>query len=290
VNWATVHDGQMCYLKHSVPAALGLLYHSLIEGFSAPKMVKVLDTTAYLTSQNYDRTWRRINETIEMVVACLDGSDALKPGLPGWKAVLRVRFLHTKVRLGLLRRGKWNEEQNGLPINQEDMVATQLAFSTNVLDAVQFMTGRLTRQDQEAYLHLWRYIGHLIGVREEYNPCTTMERAKNTLDVMIAHLMHPDARSGEVARNVLRAVSWRNLYAGISWSYAMHSEMARLLMGNPMADALGIERFPLHRIYAYLTWGFIYVFTNVSAPFISTWVSTFLLQAMRAQVNRALHK
>ena len=30
----------------------------------------------------------------------------------------------------------------------------------------------LSEPDQLAYLHLWRYLGHLLGLRGEWNPCT----------------------------------------------------------------------------------------------------------------------
>jgi hypothetical protein len=35
--------------------------------------------------------------------------------------------------------------------------------------------------DQDAFLHLWRYIGYLLGIRDEFNPCTSREIAKEFL-------------------------------------------------------------------------------------------------------------
>ena len=290
VDWAAIHDGQLCFLKHPGPAAFGLLYYSLIGGFSAPKIVKTLDATAYMTTQNYDRTWRRLNETFEMVVDCLEDPDGLQPGRAGWKSVLRVRFLHSRVRLGILSRDTpWDAAQYGLPINQEDMVGTLLSFSTNVVETIQRMTGRLTRADEEAYLHLWRYIGHLIGVREEFNPLASIERARGTTESIVMHLLHPDRRSGEVARNVLRAVSGRE-QGRMRWSYAAHSEMARLLLGHPLADALGLETSLIHRLHANLVWALIYVLSNIFGPFIGPRQVAAVKKALRFHLNRALQK
>lgn len=74
----------------------------------------------------------------------------------------------SKVRRGLLRRkGKkeWDRERYGVPINQEDMAATLLAFSTNAIVGVQFVAGvGMSRREEEDYLALWRYIGWLLGV------------------------------------------------------------------------------------------------------------------------------
>lgn len=267
VDWQVLLHGQLCFLRNAGPAGFGLLYFSLIGGFSAPKIVKVLDATNYMTSKNKDATWRRLNETFQMVVGCMDSPECMKPGQSGWKSVLKVRFLHSRVRLGILSRGTWDAQEYGLPINQEDMVGTILSFSVNVLDTIQRMTGRLTRADQEAYLHLWRYIGCLMGIKEEYNPCKTLETARGTTESVILHLLHPDRRSGEVARNVLQAVSGRQERM-LNWSYAAHSEMARLLLGHPLANALGLETSLVHRAYVYWVFGLVYVLSNVFGPFI----------------------
>jgi hypothetical protein len=54
--------------------------------------------------------------------------------------------------------------------------------------------GSLTREDKEAYLHLWRYIGYLIGLNEDLNPCVTVEKASGLLESIVIHLIHPDER------------------------------------------------------------------------------------------------
>lgn len=70
-------------------------------------------------------------------------------------------------------------DANGVPINQEDMAATLLAFSINALDGVEFVGGMaVPKQDQEDYLALWRYIGWILGVYTSHDddkalPCTT---------------------------------------------------------------------------------------------------------------------
>lgn len=48
VDWAAIERGQAVFLRYAQSAAFGLLYFSLIGGFSAPKIVKVLDSTGYI--------------------------------------------------------------------------------------------------------------------------------------------------------------------------------------------------------------------------------------------------
>lgn len=358
LDYEQVKQGQQVFLKHYASAALGLLYSSLIGGFAAPKIVKVLDATAYMT-KNKDATWRRLNETMEMVVDCIDTDDSLLIGNRGFNSVLKVRFLHSRVRLnilGTMRRPnnhgnskldgtseegmgscpfhqgfiasskvfddkddedktdvesaectrsdstnsvgghaspdkdkemkptnltlktpvavlnvpdmngskcpaqlesksrndrKWDSEYYGQPINQEDMAVTLLSFSVNVLETIERTTlkGSLTRPDQEAYIHLWRYIGYLIGVHEDLNPCSNLERAGGFMESAIIHLLHPDQRSVELARHLLHSVADR---PPLYFSYGMHSETARSILGKELADGLGIERNVIGSIYAYL--------------------------------------
>jgi hypothetical protein len=227
------------------------MYFSLVGGFSAPKIIKVLDETGYLTRSDRDETWRRLNETIEMVLDCVCRDDGLEVGEAGWWAVLKVRMMHSRVRRRLLARSgarAWDAETYGVPINQEDMMGTLLSFSVNVIRSIQ-RTGApwLSLREQEAYLHLWRYIGHLIGVQEQYNVCTSVRRAGGAVESVVMHLlMHPSPRSQQVAQRVLASVAGRKLGAmKRPWGYDMHAQLARCMLGAPLADALGITAPPV---------------------------------------------
>ena len=395
LNWEQVRQGQQVFLKHYGSAALGLLYVSLIGGFAAPKITKVLDATAYMTKHR-DATWRRLNETFEMVVDCLDDDDSLLCGNRGFNSVLKVRFLHSRVRLnllGIMRRpnsksdndeegvgmcpfnqgfhsssqtfdgrhaevtlnsestnctrsvpsstdvvdsagctylkdndlestslntavisdetevsttedkkcpvllsaesrnvSKWDSEQYGQPINQEDMMVTLLSFSVNVLDTIEktILKGSLTRADEDAYIHLWRYIGYLIGVQEEYNPCTDKEHACGLMESAILHLMKPDDRSGELARHLLMSVANR---PPLYFSYEMHSETARSLLGHELADALGIVRDFRRSIYVYIMIKFTALLSLLSLPSLTPGSERIsrVRRILRFQVNEGLN-
>ena len=112
---------------------------------------------------------------------------SLRPGGKGWEAALRVRTLHAKVRRSLLQSKReksdgqsislWNVEKNGIPINQEDMAATLLAFSVNVLLGIELIAGKaLPETEQRDYLALWRYLGWLLGV-DTPETCLDVTRA-----------------------------------------------------------------------------------------------------------------
>jgi len=155
----------------------------------------------------------------------------------GWKAVLRVRFLHGMVRRRLHDKPYWKPELWGVPVNQEDMMATLLAFSYNVLVGSEMVLGRpLSDEDQHAYMHLWRYIGWLMGVEEENNPCVDVPHGKAALESIVMHLLEPDRDSIAVAHHLLQAPSRG------ARSLRFRHELCRRFLGRDLADALELKR------------------------------------------------
>jgi hypothetical protein len=164
-EWVDIEQlkrGQEVYLAYLPAVSLSLYYRSLIAGFSIPKIAAVVQSTAYLAPPSRpDEALQRLLDTGEFTVACTAlGVDEMLPGGIGWKTALHVRILHAKVRFAILERQgkkKWDVEKFGVPINQEDMAATALAFSANVLAGIDLIAGNsISEQEQLDYLALWR--------------------------------------------------------------------------------------------------------------------------------------
>jgi ER-bound oxygenase mpaB/B'/Rubber oxygenase, catalytic domain len=129
VDWEAIERAQVFYLERGLIIALILFYLSLAGGFSAPKINRVLRGTGYL---NRDRnvTYARLVETSQMIHdASQGGRETLYEGGAGWESCARVRLLHATVRKRLMDAGRFDTEAWGMPINQEDLVGTQLSFS-----------------------------------------------------------------------------------------------------------------------------------------------------------------
>jgi hypothetical protein len=95
-----------------------------------------------------------------------------------------------------------------VPINQEDLLVTQLAFSQLVMVALERMGIGASRRDMESFLHLWRYIGHLMGVCAPLGDMLEdLDRAEAALESIMLHLVEPDASSSHIAANVLESVA-----------------------------------------------------------------------------------
>lgn len=213
----------------------------ILGGFSAPKIVEVLQYTSYLTSPSSALTNRRLFETTQMVLDVMN--DMTPTSGIGFRSVLRVRMLHSQVRLRLLRSAKYDTEKLGVPINQEDLLATLGAFSVACMWSMERMRIYISQEDKEAYISAWRHIGYYMGIQRVH-----LERfyrdyhsAEKHLCSSIAHLLEPELGkpSGMLPLRLLNGMSNRPLY-GHSLQY--HAELSRLLIGDKLADVFQLPR------------------------------------------------
>lgn len=273
VNVEQLQRGRNVFLAYTPAMGAALYYRSLVPGFSVPNIAAVIQSTGYLTS---NQVATRLMDTGALLTSCMtEGISTLFAGGSGWKAALYVRILHAKVRRALLKREnkKWDTNRLGVPINQEDMAATLLAFSVNALVGVEFVAGlAITPQEQLDYLALWRYIGWLLGVHtvtdEAYSvkqlrpldPCgpgwsahgDPIVHSRSILMSIIFHLMKPDESSILVANHLLKIgrskkqdESLQEENKRIAWFY-FRSLQCRRFIGDPLADAL---QLPRHNIW-----------------------------------------
>jgi hypothetical protein len=271
VDVEQLERGRTVFLAHAPAIGAALYYRSLVPGFSIPNIAAVIQFTRYLAS---DQVTTRLMDTGALLSSCMTGSiSTLFEGGAGWKAALYVRILHAKVRRALLKRSKpeWDTNRLGIPINQEDMAATLLAFSVNALVGVEFVAGiPMKRQEQLDYLALCRYIGWLLGVHtvsdedlsgklrpldpcgpgwfENGDPGDPIVHSRSTLMSVIFHLMKPDESSVTVANHLLTIGRSRDPDANskdensrIAWFY-FRSLQCRRFIGDPLADALQLKR------------------------------------------------
>lgn len=88
VDWDQLQRGQEVFIVFAPSAALSLYYLSLIGGFSAPLITRVLRATAYLTAPP-KQVMRRLVDTGAMISACVNGgSDALR----AWRCTMAQYF------------------------------------------------------------------------------------------------------------------------------------------------------------------------------------------------------
>jgi hypothetical protein len=87
----------------------------------------------------------------------------------------KVRLIHAFSRYFILKYAKdWNPDF-GKPVNQEDMLGTNLAFSFIVLRGLTKMGFAPTEDEQKTVLAYWKWIGELMGIDVSFWPETPKE-------------------------------------------------------------------------------------------------------------------
>jgi len=161
----------------------------------------------------------------------------------GFHSVLRVRMLHSQVRIRLLRSEKYDTESHGVPINQEDLLATLGAFSVACIWGMQRMGIYMSADDREAYILAWKHIGYYMGIQPDLLKrfYADYHSAEKHLCSSITHLLEPQLgeASGMLPLRLLNGISNRPLY-GHSIQY--HAELSRLLIGDELADIFQLPR------------------------------------------------
>lgn len=130
-----------------------------------------------------ERTFKRLLETSQFVLDVMDSDDSLSTpsmtrqqadavdvlsqGGAGWLSATRVRFIHAMVRKRLTKgnlASSYDVSTAGVPINQEDLLATLCSFSTAPLWSLQRMGLNPTQQERQDYVALWRHVGYYMGI------------------------------------------------------------------------------------------------------------------------------
>jgi hypothetical protein len=183
-------------------------------------------------------TTRRLAETAHFVLS-VTGPAAFAPGGPGFDMVRQVRLMHAAVRYHIGRSGRWDEAAWGLPINQEDMAGTNLAFSFIVLRGLRRLGIPVDPAAAQAYLHLWNVVGWLMGVRPELLPAT--EREADRLDRLIADRHFKKSEIG-VALTASLVASIEQTFKGTPPGRikGFVPTYMRYLMGDTVADLLDL--------------------------------------------------
>ncbi len=87
---------------------------------------------------------------------------------PGFLATHKVRYFHAEMRYRALQaQPPFDVAKNGMPINQEDLAYTLLTFGYVIPVGLEKLGAIITRAEKEGFLHCWKIVGHLIGIKEE---------------------------------------------------------------------------------------------------------------------------
>jgi succinate dehydrogenase flavin-adding protein (antitoxin of CptAB toxin-antitoxin module) len=127
----------------------------------------------YLSDKMRNSPGKRLMDTASFVISVLTPG-MLEDGETGHIHINKVRLIHALSRYYLRKQPTWNMDW-GVPINQEDMAGTNLAFSYVILLGMQQSGFILSQKEKEDFLFAWRYIGYQMNIDEALLPSSFLE-------------------------------------------------------------------------------------------------------------------
>ncbi len=126
----------------------------------------------YASEKMRKNSAKRLLDTANFVIAVATPG-SLTETTTGQLQINRTRLVHAIARHYVLK-GEWDPAW-GLPVNQEDMAGTNLAFSVVVLIGLAETGIQLTEQEREDFIYLWRYIGYQLNIDTNLLPADFKE-------------------------------------------------------------------------------------------------------------------
>ncbi|MBK7396780.1 MAG: DUF2236 domain-containing protein [Myxococcales bacterium] len=226
-------------MRSGVLGGLVLAAKSIVHGYASPAGNKPL----VLSGRLLEQAPRRLNETSRFVQAVCRPGGMRRFG-DGFVITVKVRVMHAQVRRMCLASGRWDAAAWGAPVNQHDMAATTLLFSLALLEGLRTFGLAFGDDEAERYMHLFRYVGHVIGVDARLLPTGQLD-GMNLAELIYTTQGAPD----DDARALVKAL----MHSGIAQTKdkardarttAVGYGICRGLVGDELADQLGVPRDP----------------------------------------------
>ena len=225
------------FLRNSDIVLAALVGGSIVEGFST-----LISKSFRIRGRLVVAAIRRLKHNgMQLVEQYLPGG--MEPGGDGWRLTLRARLVHAQSRHLLNGSDEWDRERYGVPLSAAHVLLAGSAFSGRLMRHVATLGGDFTRQEREAFVHVWRYAGVLFGIPEEI---LFHDEASALRTFEIGRMCEPPTdHDGIIMANSVvnsapiivgvKAPSERRKLAGTV------TQISRELIGDELADSL---RFP----------------------------------------------
>lgn len=187
---AMIELGQRAFADYGLYQTAALFFASLPMAYATIDGARVLASVSDLATANLTR---RVAETGQMLVDVMGLRDphSLERGSPGYMTAAGLRLLHACVRVLILDEpepDQWPTEVYGPPANQELMLGTLLDFTVVAWTAMDRMGIELTKAERAANLHVWSFIGQLMGLEACRDGSLSLADVPQISDQMTRHL------------------------------------------------------------------------------------------------------
>ncbi len=146
------------FRNHTREILLVLGFKSLPYCYAAADGARAL----YFSDKIRQQPEKRLLDTATFVMNIFHPK-AFSEALPVRAEVLKVRLIHAIARYHIMHDPQWDMKW-GLPLNQEDLAGTNLAFSLIVLRGLRELGFILSPEESKDYLHFWSIIAYWLGI------------------------------------------------------------------------------------------------------------------------------
>ncbi|WP_158860945.1 oxygenase MpaB family protein [Lunatibacter salilacus] len=217
----------------------GTLYLTLLGFYSLPYSYAFADGAQVLVRSKriMEDVGKRLTETAFFVLECF------RPALfigddQSVLSLAKVRLIHAFSRFFIQNHASDWDPEWGIPINQEDLLQTNLVFGFLVMRSMRKIGLTVPQEEVVASLHYWKIIGHYMGINIEYWPDTAREAYFLEKCIRNRHL-----KSSEAGRMLIKVLI--NYYREFFQNPAitrLAEDLVAFLLGEKAADALGLKR------------------------------------------------
>ena len=236
-EWADpekIRSAENLFWLHGPAIVLLLFCYSLPFCYAARKEVQALA----LTGRLYTSTNRRVTETAQMLIDVMSPGGLTGSGA-GVRTAQKVRLMHAGVRYQIGASNKWQQEFDH-PLNQEDLAGTLMSFSIVVLDGLRRLDISISESEADAYLHCWKVIGHILGLREEMLPVDLADATDFTKS--FRQRQFAECPEGQLMTKALLEMMAHILPGNVF--DPVPKALMYYFVGEKMANLLGVEPVP----------------------------------------------
>ncbi len=216
----------------------GDLYLAMLGFYSLPYCYAFGDGAQVLVRSKriLDQIGERLGETASFVLSIFRPGAFLAQD-EAYLICAKVRLIHAFSRYFIHQYAKdWNPDF-GQPVNQEDMLGTNLAFSFIVLRGLGKLGIFVNQKEQEAVLVYWKWIGELMGVDTRFWPKTSKEAFELDKLIRKRHLK-PSEAGQKLIRSLLQFYR-KNIPDPVFNSQA--ENMVSFFLGTGASEALSLS-------------------------------------------------
>jgi len=236
----------LCMLS-GTNALISLRDYSLMSGYDYAYLNKALIYTGALKKGPA----KRITDTLDFWVH-VTRDKALEINGLGYQYIVRTRMIHSFSRLMIKEKHTdWDKEKWGEPINLGDMIATNIGFSLFYLHGLHKLGMQISENEELGVFHLWKYVGHLLGIPENHLPNNKKEATEmfylwtdtqvsaDEDSVMLANALENES----IASNIFKKAYQKNFIK------YLHTCYVRFLIDEETCNRLQISKIKMYSLF-----------------------------------------